>query len=105
MNDLVWQKSITNIHTYSTISFKIVLHLGKSGIILGYVYRISINGNLYYSDNGMTDKSENSLVVDNMKKFSHVKFYASSPIKDAFTADVGNVWKMILNGEVLKGIR
>ena len=81
------------------------MHLGKSGIILGYVYRISINGDLYYSDDGMTDKSENYLVVDNMKKFSQVKIYASSPIKDAFTADVGNVWKMILNGEALKGIR
>ena len=53
----------------------------------------------------MTDKFENYLAVDNMKKFSDVKIYASSPIKDAFTADVGNVWKMILNGEVLKGIR
>ena len=93
------------IFQYSTICFKIVLHLGKSGIILGYVYRILINGDLYYSDDGMTDKSENYLVVDNMKKFSQVKIYASSPIKDAFTADVGNVWKMILNGEVVKGIR
>ena len=74
-------------------------------MVLGNVYRISINGDLYYSDDGMTDKSENSLVVDNMKKFSHVKIYASSPIKDAFTADVGNVWKMIINGEVLKGNR
>ena len=74
-------------------------------MVLGNVYRISINGDLYYSDDGMTDKSENYLVVDNMKKFSQVKIYASSPIKDAFTADVGNVWKMILNGEVLKGIR
>ena len=82
-----------------------VLHLGKSDMVLGNVYRISINGDLYYSDDGMTDKSENSLVVDNMKKFSHVKIYASSPIKDAFTADVGNVWKMIINGEVLKGNR
>ena len=53
----------------------------------------------------MTDKSENYFVVDNMKKFSQVKIYASGPIKDAFTADVGNVWKMILNGEVVKGIR
>ena len=74
-------------------------------MVLGNVYRISINGDLYYSDDGMTDKSENYLVVDNMKKFSQVKIYASSPIKDAFTADVGNVWKMILNGEVVKGIR
>ena len=95
-----WFKNI-----YSIICLKIVLHLGKSGIILGYVYRILINGDLYYSDDGMTDKSENSLVVDNMKKFSQVKIYASSPIKDAFTADVGNVWKMILNGEDLKGIK
>ena len=81
------------------------MHLGKSDMVLGNVYRISINGDLYYSDDGMTDKSENYLVVDNMKKFSQVKIYASSPIKDAFTADVGNVWKMILNGEVVKGIR
>ena len=36
-------------------------------MVLGNVYRISINGDLYYSDDGMTDKSENSLVVDNMK--------------------------------------
>ena len=81
------------------------MHLGHNGIILGYVYRISINGDLYYSDDGMSDKSENAVFVDSTEKFSHVKIYAGSPIKDAFTTDVGNVWNMKINGVVLKGIK
>ena len=85
--------------------FKILLHLGQNGISFGYVYRISINGELLYSDDGMSDKSENAVVVDNTKISSHVKIYAGSPIKDAFTTDVGNVWKMRINGMLLKGIK
>ena len=85
--------------------FKILLHLGQNGISFGYVYRISINGELLYSDDGMSDKSEIAEVVDNTKQFSNVKIYAGSPMKDAFTTDVGNVWNMRINGVVIKGIQ
>ena len=81
------------------------MHLGQSGIILGYVYRISLNGDLYYSDDGMSDKSDIGVVVDNTKMFSHIKIYASSPLKDVFTTNVGNVWNMVINGVVIKGIQ
>ena len=68
--------------------------LGQNGTLLGYVYRISINGDMQYSNDVMIDKSE----------IAPVKIYASSPMKDAFTTDVGQVWEMRINNLVVKGI-
>ena len=75
--------------------------LGQSGIILGHVYRISINGVLYFSEGVMSDKS--NFIEDNIKKTSHIKIYTSSPLKDSFSTNMGNVWNMIINGVVIKG--
>ena len=83
---------------------KSVLCLGQSDIILGHVYRISINGVLYYPEGVMSDESNNiGMVEDNSKKISHIKIYTSSPLKDSFSTNIGNVWNMIINGVVIKG--
>ena len=91
--------------SYFAIFFsKSVLCLGQSDIILGHVFRISINGVLYYSEDVMSDKSNISIDEDNNKKISDIKIYTSSPMKDSFSANIGNVWNMIINGVVIKGI-
>ena len=78
--------------------------LGQSDIFLGHVYRISINGVLYHSEDVMSDKSNIGVDEDNTKKISHFKIYTSSPLKHSFSTNIGNVWNMIINGVVIKGI-
>ena len=76
------------------INLNLFCILGQNGTLLGYVYRISINGDMQYSNDVVIDKSE----------IAPVKIYASSPMKDAFTTDVGQVWEMRINNLVIKGI-
>ena len=53
----------------------------------------------------MSDESNNiGVVEDNSKNISHIKIYTSSPLKDSFSTNIGNVWNMIINGVVIKGI-
>ena len=73
-------------------------------MILGYVYRISIDGVLHYSDDVTSDKSNVAVDENKSKKLSHIKIYTSSPLKDSFSTNIGNVWNMIINGVVIKGI-
>ena len=49
---------------------------------------------MQYSNDVIIDKSE----------ITPVKIYASSPMKDAFTTDVGQVWEMRIDNLVVKGI-
>ena len=49
---------------------------------------------MQYSNDVVIDKSE----------IAAARIYASSPMKDAFTTDVGQVWEMRINNLVIKGI-
>ena len=52
----------------------------------------------------MSDKSNIGVDEDDTKTISHIKIYTSSPLKDSFSTNIGNVWNMIINGVVIKGI-
>ena len=49
-------------------------------------YEVIINGNVVQA-------------IENQepKEFNNVKFYAANPWQDAFTAEYGSVWGMIVN--------
>ena len=52
----------------------------------------------------MSDKSNIGVDEDDTKTISHIKIYTSNPLKDSFSTNIGNVWNMIINGVVIKGI-
>ena len=91
-------------NSYFAILFKFVLRLGQSDINLGHVFRISINGVVYNDIDVMSNKFNIGVDEGDTKTISHVKIYTSSPLKDSFSTNIGNVWNMIINGVVIKGI-
>ena len=57
--------------------------------MLGYVFKITINQELHYSDSDLG----NQLV----KQLHNVKIFASNPFHDAFTSHFGTIWGLNVN--------
>ena len=64
--------------------------------ILGYVFKISINQELHYSDTDLGNQFGYQL--------PNVKIFASNPLHDAFTSIFGNIWDLNVNEVAIKGI-
>ena len=64
--------------------------------ILGYVFKISINQELHYSDTDLGNQFGYQL--------PNVKIFASNPLHDAFTSNFGNIWDLNVNEVAINGI-
>ena len=63
--------------------------------MLGYVFKITINQELHYSDTDLGNQLA--------KQLPNVKIFASNSFHDAFTSHYGTVWGLNVDGVLIKG--
>ena len=64
--------------------------------IFGYVFKITINQELHYSDTDFGNHLD--------KQLPNVKIFASNSFHDAFTSDFGTIWDLNVDEVAIKGI-
>ena len=73
-----------------------VISAEDSNDMLGYVFKITINQELHYSDTDFGNHLD--------KQLPNVKIFASNSFHDAFTSDFGTIWDLNVDEVAIKGI-
>ena len=73
-----------------------VISAEDSNDMLGYVFKITINQELHYSDTDLGNQLA--------KQLPNVKIFASNSFHDTFTSDFGTIWDLNVDEVAIKGI-